>query len=125
MAGRRAVPKLEESGLRARLAKLRRARRTHALRVQSADLVCWPTEHHARGAPEIGAQMAGLLRQISQIEDKVRAVSRNAAASGQSVPAAPAPPVGHAATVRAARRLNRAAGLLATSVLLDSALEHY
>ena len=29
------------------------------------------------------------------------------------------------ATVRAARRLNRAAGVLATSVLLDSGLEHY
>ncbi|HWG76050.1 MAG TPA: hypothetical protein VN660_04585 [Steroidobacteraceae bacterium] len=29
------------------------------------------------------------------------------------------------ATVRAARRLNRAAGLLATSVLADSAVEHY
>jgi len=32
---------------------------------------------------------------------------------------------GKAATTRAARRLNRAAGLLATSVLADSAVEHY
>ncbi len=37
--------------------------------------------------------------------------------SGHSVDAA--------ATVKAARRLNRAAGLLATSVLADSAVEHY
>jgi hypothetical protein len=29
------------------------------------------------------------------------------------------------ATLRAARRLNRATGVLATSVLLDSAVEHY
>ncbi|MXP63060.1 hypothetical protein E0493_06795 [Roseomonas sp. M0104] len=35
------------------------------------------------------------------------------------------PAVSRAARVRAARRLNRSAGLLATSVLLDSALEHY
>ena len=33
--------------------------------------------------------------------------------------------VGQAATVRAARRLNRGSALLATSVLLDSATEHY
>jgi hypothetical protein len=32
---------------------------------------------------------------------------------------------GRSSTVRAARRLNRAAGLLALSVLLDSAIEHY
>ena len=31
----------------------------------------------------------------------------------------------HAASVHAARRLNRATGLLATSVLLDSSIEHY
>jgi hypothetical protein len=36
------------------------------------------------------------------------------------------PPIrDHRITVRAARRLNRAAGLLAASVLTDSALEHY
>ncbi|MBV9654949.1 MAG: hypothetical protein JOZ42_10345 [Acetobacteraceae bacterium] len=40
-------------------------------------------------------------------------------------PGAAAPRVGHAAAVRAARRLNRAAGILATSVLLDSGIEHY
>ncbi|MDJ0386929.1 hypothetical protein QMO56_02285 [Roseomonas sp. E05] len=37
----------------------------------------------------------------------------------------PSPAIGRAARVRAARRLNRSAGLLAGSVLLDSALEHY
>ena len=36
-----------------------------------------------------------------------------------------APPLGRAAKVKAARRLNRAAGTLAGSVLFDSALEHY
>jgi len=40
------------------------------------------------------------------------------------VPSSPLP-VGGAAVVKAARRLNRAAGMLALSVLLDSALEHY
>ncbi len=33
--------------------------------------------------------------------------------------------LGEVATVRAARRLNRAAGMIATSVLADSAMEHY
>ena len=36
-----------------------------------------------------------------------------------------APEVDHAVAVRAARRLNRAAGLLAASVFADSAIEHY
>ena len=35
------------------------------------------------------------------------------------------PIAGEAATVRAARRLNRAAGMIAASVLADSAMEHY
>lgn len=37
----------------------------------------------------------------------------------------PSPPVSGAAVVKAARRLNRAAGTLALLVLLDSAVEHY
>ena len=37
----------------------------------------------------------------------------------------PAPPPSEAIEVKAARRLNRAAGLLALSVLADSAVEHY
>lgn len=43
-----------------------------------------------------------------------------------ALPSPPSPPVyDPAITVRAARRLNRSAGLLAASVLLDSAIEHY
>ena len=38
---------------------------------------------------------------------------------------APVPARSHDATLRAARRLNRATGVLATSVMLDSAVEHY
>jgi len=41
------------------------------------------------------------------------------------IPLAPSPTVDHGHAVKAARRLNRAAGLIATSVLLDSAVEHY
>lgn len=40
-------------------------------------------------------------------------------------PRAPVPRTAQRATVRAAQRLNRASATLATSVLLDSALEHY
>ena len=36
-----------------------------------------------------------------------------------------APAIDPSATVRAARRMNRAAGVIATSVLADSAIEHY
>jgi len=35
------------------------------------------------------------------------------------------PPVDHKVSVRGARRLNRAAGTIAASVLFDSAMEHY
>jgi hypothetical protein len=41
------------------------------------------------------------------------------------LPALPAPPIDRETGVRAARRLNRAAGTLAVSVLADSAVEHY
>lgn len=37
----------------------------------------------------------------------------------------PAPIVGEHRSLRAARRLNRAAGTIAASVLIDSAMEHY
>ncbi|HTZ69863.1 MAG TPA: hypothetical protein VMB71_04345 [Acetobacteraceae bacterium] len=49
------------------------------------------------------------------------------AAARPAVRATPAamPVPGDIATVRAARRLNRAAGMIATSVLTDSAMEHY
>ncbi len=55
--------------------------------------------------------MSGILTKLAELE--------------ASLPRAASPTVPHAATVRAARRLNRAAGVLATSVLLDSAVEHY
>ncbi len=51
-----------------------------------------------------------------------RAVTTRAAAS-LGFPAAPV--LGETATVKAARRLNRAAGMIAGSVLADSAMEHY
>jgi len=51
-----------------------------------------------------------------------RAVTTRAAAS-LAFPAVPV--VGETATVKAARRLNRAAGMIAGSVLADSAMEHY
>jgi hypothetical protein len=41
------------------------------------------------------------------------------------VPLPASPPVDERGAVRAARRLNRAAGTIATSVLFDSAMEHY
>ena len=37
----------------------------------------------------------------------------------------PSPAIGQSTTTKAARRLNRAAGILAASVLFDSGLEHY
>ena len=55
--------------------------------------------------------LEGVLAKLSEIE--------------AALPAAASPVVGQRATVRAARRLNRAAGTLATAVLLDSAVEHY
>jgi hypothetical protein len=50
-----------------------------------------------------------------------------APAARQTTPAKPAQPEGidPTAAVRAARRMNRAAGLIAASVLADSAIEHY
>ncbi|MBE7213187.1 MAG: hypothetical protein INR65_19410, partial [Gluconacetobacter diazotrophicus] len=54
------------------------------------------------------------------------AAARVVAATGLPPLAAPAaPPVDRTTAVRAARRLNRAAGTLAGSVLVDSAMEHY
>jgi hypothetical protein len=45
--------------------------------------------------------------------------------SGTRAPPTPHHPSDRAAHIQAARRLNRAAGILATSVLADSAVEHY
>lgn len=57
----------------------------------------------------------GQLGQFMDISWRLDAIERSL---GSVVP-------GQRATVRAARRLNRAAGTLATSVLVDSAVEHY
>lgn len=54
----------------------------------------------------------GILDQLARIENTL-------------IPAQSPPITDPAITVRAARRLNRAAGVLATSVVLDSAVEHY
>lgn len=66
---------------------------------------------------QVGERLNSLLAEINALETRLQ---REASAE---LP--PSPPVGHAATVRAARRLNGAAGLLSASVLLDSAVEHY
>jgi hypothetical protein len=55
--------------------------------------------------------LAGILDQLSAIEASLPKIAQSASAER---------PV-----IRAARRLNRAAGTLALSVLLDSAVEHY
>ncbi len=56
--------------------------------------------------------LTGILDQLTRIEASL-------------VPVQSPPIADPAITVRAARRLNRSAGVLATSVLLDSAVEHY
>jgi hypothetical protein len=52
-------------------------------------------------------------------------LSRRRPLTRVAVPVLAAPPVDRGAAIRAARRLNRAAGTLAASVLADSAVEHY
>ena len=62
---------------------------------------------------------------LRQVSDRLDALSKAYAATQLSpAPVSIAVP-GEAATVRAARRLNRAAGMIAASVLADSAMEHY
>lgn len=75
----------------------------------------------ARGSGGNQEALAGLLARIAELEQRLPAGAAGRAAL--SLP--PSPAVGQRATVRAARRLNRAAATLATSVLLDSAVEHY
>ena len=60
-------------------------------------------------------------RQLAAIAARLDALERGLVAHTAPAPAR----VGRRAAVRAARRLNRASGLLAVSVLLDSAVEHY
>jgi hypothetical protein len=67
-------------------------------------------------------------RQLAAIRDQLGALERQLTpswAGGAPEERNTWPEIGHAATVKAARRLNRAAGVLASSVLFDSAIEHY
>ena len=64
------------------------------------------------------------LLEIRQLARQVQAL-RNARPVVRTVPKRRAKEPGNDATVRAARRLNRAAGTIAASVLADSAMEHY
>lgn len=57
-------------------------------------------------------------RALTEVLDRLQEIEA-------SFTVAPRPSMSRRATVRAARRLNRASGTLATSVLLDSAVEHY
>ena len=63
-------------------------------------------------------ELAALGSALIDLAGELRPVQARRARSIASQPNA-------AVTVRAARRLNRAAGILATSVLADSAVEHY
>jgi hypothetical protein len=67
-------------------------------------------------ATNLGDTLGGILNTLTEIEASLPAL----VASNLPSPATP-----ERSTVRAARRLNRAAGTLAISVLLDSAIEHY
>jgi hypothetical protein len=69
-----------------------------------------------------GLALLGLAAISSRRPAAVRNMARPLARS--PAPASPAK-IDPAAAIRAARRLNRAAGLIATSVLADSAIEHY
>lgn len=62
---------------------------------------------------------------LSDIVAGLRGRERRLATTRRALPLLRSPKVSHVATVRAAQRLNRAAGVLAGSVLLDSAVEHY
>ena len=71
-----------------------------------------------------GASARAMLPDRSTTKpDQHRALGRSAALG--SLPALTSPVVPQAATVKAGRRLNRAAGVLAMSVLADSSIEHY
>src|ERR1700761_4452056 len=62
------------------------------------------------------ARLAAIIAQLDDLE-------RGLIQHGRAL--APAPVRAAEPTVRAARRLNRASGMLALSVLADSAIEHY
>ena len=87
-----------------------------------------PDEHRGHVALALGAGAAGLGILALLMRRDRRLAEADAAppprGTGESVPNSAAGKA-HPATVRAAQNLNRAAGLLALSVLLDSGLEHY
>lgn len=78
----------------------------------------------ALAPPAMGDRLQELRAQIMALERKLEGRSRPCL-SLAAFRERPRPSAPDAATVTAARRLNRASGLLATSVLLDSAIEHY
>ena len=74
----------------------------------------------------IARQTRRALRRGTAWAGQAPASTREIAPSSRGLPVPlRAPPVGRDICVKAARRLNRAAGLLAASVLADSAVEHY
>jgi hypothetical protein len=62
---------------------------------------------------------------LRRIADRLDALSLDYPVARRVSPRQTLPAPGGLATVRAARRLNRAAGMIAASVLADSAMEHY
>ena len=70
------------------------------------------------------ARQADRHRELTSILSKLDALERSLL-RGAAQHAKRRPRPGKQATVRAARRLNRASGMLAASVLADSAVEHY
>ncbi len=61
-----------------------------------------------------------MIRSVAALRETAASLSQTETALAQATPG-----IDPTAAVRAARRLNRAAGLLAASVLADSAVEHY
>ncbi len=62
---------------------------------------------------------------LHQIAARLETLRNDQSVALLPAPRAQAPMPGELAKVRAARRLNRAAGVIAASVLVDSAMEHY
>lgn len=75
-----------------------------------------------RPEPATGLGLGAILG-LAALALTLRPATRSRAASSR-LPAR-APPLDPGAAVRAARRMNRAAGVIAASVLADSAIEHY
>jgi hypothetical protein len=70
-------------------------------------------------------QLIDSVKSSAGFQEKLSGVLAKIAEVEASLPAASGPKPAEPATVRAARRLNRAAGILALSVLADSGVEHY